>query len=134
MQATTSFFESGKMTFENGILLIEYNQAVIIDEKTLIDQIMCRRKLTGDQDFYIVINMSNARDITDGALALAAANPSPEHVKAIATITRYGVDYTRSKLYSVFDRPNIMTKAFLSLDSAKAWFESMEQVSLRKAG
>lgn len=126
-------FESGKMTFENGILLVEYNQGLIIDEEVLINQIMCRKKLTGDQDFYYVINMSNAKDITDGALALAAANPNPENVKAIATITRYGVDYTRSKLYSVFDRPNIRTKAFLSLDAAKAWFESLEPETLRKA-
>ena len=133
MTATTNYFESGKMTYENGILQVEYNQGVIIDEKTLFDQIACRRKLTGDEDFFMVINMSNAKDITDGALALAASNPNPEHVKAIATITRYGVDYTRSKLYSVFDRPNIKTKAFLSLEAAKTWFESMELMSLKKA-
>jgi hypothetical protein len=133
MTTTTNYFEGGKMSYENGILVVNYDQGLIIDEKTLFNQMMCRQKLTGNDDFFMVVNMTNAKDITDEALALAASNPYPQHVKAIATITRYGMDYTRSKLYSVFDRPNIKTKAFLSTEAAKEWFESMEQVNLRKA-
>jgi hypothetical protein len=134
MNILFNYFGEGKMQFENGILHIEYNQGVIIDENVLIKQIVSRKKLIGDQDFFMIVDLRNAKDVTDEALALAAANPSPEHVKAIAAITRYGTDYTRSKLYSVFDRPNIKTKAFLNLEDAKEWFESMEQGSMRKAG
>jgi hypothetical protein len=94
---------------------------------------MCRRALTGDNDFFMMVNMTKAKDITDEALALAASNPSPEHIKAIATLTRYGTDHTRSKLYSMFDRPNIQTKAFLKTDEAFAWFETLEQLNLKKA-
>jgi hypothetical protein len=133
MNPTFNSFNAGKMRFENGILYVSYNQGVVIDETILIQQMMCRKTLTGDSDFFMLVDMTNAKDITDEALTLAAANPHPEHVKAIATLTKYGMDYTRSKLYSVFDRPNIKTKAFLKSEEALAWFEALEQLNLRKA-
>lgn len=133
MNAIFDSFDAGRMRFENGILFVDYNQGVTIDKETLIKQIMCRKALTGNAEFYMVLNLTNAKDMTDEALALAAANPSPENVKAIATITRYGLDYTRSKLYTVFDKPNIKTKAFLKVEEAIAWFDALEHGDLRKA-
>ena len=51
-------------------------------------------------------------------------------------ITNSGIDHTRAKLYSMFDRPNIRTKVFLNIEEAKMWFESLENegYEVKKAG
>ncbi|HWY10435.1 MAG TPA: hypothetical protein VN026_03865 [Bacteroidia bacterium] len=135
MNTLINDFQQGRMKFENGILHIEYYPHTLIDESVLYKQIVYRKNLTKDEDFFIVVDLRNNVTVTDEAVALAAANPSPEHVKGIAMVTRYGVDYTRVKLYSVFDNPNIKTKAVLSVEEAKLWFESLEQENfMRKAG
>jgi hypothetical protein len=77
--------------------------------------------------------MSLAADITEGALAFAAEHPCPENIKAIGVITRTGNDHTRAKLYSVFDKPNIATKAFVTLEDANEWFRNLSAVNNKKA-
>lgn len=134
MNTTFNHFQDGKMRLSSDILHIEYNPNLTIDEKVLYRQIECRLALTGNHDFFMLIDLRNVKDVTDEAVELAAANPSPKHIKAIAMITRYGTDYIRAKLYAVFDRPNIITKTFLNVEDAKAWFESLEQLDLRNAG
>ena len=135
METIATGFQEGSMKFENGILYIVYNPNTVIDESVLYKQIIHRNNLTKGEDFFMVVDLRNNVIVTDEAVALAAANPSPEHVKGIAMVARYGMDYTRIKLYSVFDRPNIKTKAVLSIEEAKLWFESLEQgIFLRKAG
>src|SRR6267142_1402894 len=103
MNILNSDFQQGKMKFENGILQIEYYPNALIDENVLYKQIVYRKNLVKEVDFFMVVDLRNNIDVTDEAIALAAANPSPEHVKAIAMVTKYGMDYTRAKLYSVFD-------------------------------
>jgi hypothetical protein len=131
METINSHFQEGSMKFENGILYIEYKPKTLIDVNTLYKQIVYRKNITKEQDFFMVVDLRNNVQITDEAVALAAANPSPEHIKAIAVITRYGVDYTRVKLYSVFDKPNIKTKGVLSIEEAKSWFEKLEQENFK---
>lgn len=121
------------MTFDNGILHLEYNQDTVVDVNVLYRQIIYRQSLTKESDFYMVVDFRNNVDVTDEAIALIASHPNPEHIKGIAMLTRYGVDYTRAKLYSMFDRPNIKTKAVLSVDEAKLWFQTLETPVLRKA-
>ncbi len=134
MNTPNNYFPEGQMNFENGVLHIEYNQNLIIDENTLYKQIVYRKSLTKEEDFFMVIDLRNDVEVTDEAVALAAANPSPAHIKAIAMITKQGIDHTRVKLYSVFDNPNIKTKAFLNIEEATLWFETLEQNTyMRKA-
>jgi hypothetical protein len=73
----------------------------------------------------MLLDMTRAADITSNALAFAAKNPSPENVRAIAVITRKGSDHTRAKLYTAFDYPNILTRAFLSVEEAECWFRQL---------
>jgi hypothetical protein len=134
MYTANDLFPEGTMRFENGILHLEYRPNVLIDMNVLYRQIKCRESLTKDKDFYMVVDLRNNVDVTDEAIEFTASHPSPDHIKGIAMLTRYGMDYTRAKLFSVFDRPNIKTRAVLSLEGAKAWFESLEQPVLRKAG
>lgn len=134
MYSSNDLFPEGTMRFENGILHMEYHQNVILDMNVLYRQIICRQSLTKDKDFYMVIDLRNNVDVTDDAAAFVASHPSPGHIKGIAMLTKYGMDYTRAKLYSMFDRPNIKTRAVLSIEAAKAWFESLEQPVLRKVG
>ncbi len=135
MNTLITDFQQERMKFENGILHIEYYPDTVIDENVIYKQIVHRKNLTKDQNFFMVVDLRNNVKVTDEAMALAAANPSPEHIKAIAAVTRYGVDYTRVKLYSMFDKPNIKTKACLSVEEAKSWFESLEPKNFkRKAG
>jgi hypothetical protein len=129
----TSEFKDGNIFYRDGIVHIEYNQGTIIDEQVLINGIVCRKKLTGEDFFFMLLDMTNAADITEGALLFASENPSPEKVRAIAVITRTGTDHVRAKLYSVFDNPNIQTKAFLSADSARQWFQELSQGQSEKA-
>ena len=133
MIASNDLFPEGKMTFDNGILHLEYVQDTIVNIDVLYRQIIYRQNLTKEKDFYMIVDFRNNIDVTDDAIALVASHPHPEHIKGIAMITRYGTDYTRVKLYSVFDRPNIKTKAVLSVDEAKLWFEGLEKPVLRRA-
>lgn len=132
MNTLSSNFQEGRMRFENGILHVEYSPDTIIDENVLYKQIVYRNNLTKEQDFFMVVDLRNKVVVTDEALALGASNPSPEHVKAVAVVTRYGIDYSRIKLYSVFHKPNIKTKAVLSVEEAKLWFESLERESFMR--
>ena len=137
MNTTFNHFEDGRMRFCNSILHVEYNQNIIIDQAVLYRQIECRQALTANRDFFMVVDLRNVKDVTDEAVELAAANPKPKRIKAIAMITRYGEDYIRAKLYTMFDTPNIQTKTFLSIEEAKAWFENLEldnDFSLRNTG
>ncbi len=127
METTNISFQEGSMKFENRILYVEYKPNTLVDVNTLYKQIDYGKNITKEQDFFMVVDLRNNVVVTDEVIALASANPSPEHVKAIAMVTRYGLDYTRVKLYSVFDKPNIKTKAVLSIEEAKSWFEKLEQ-------
>jgi len=134
---TNENFAFGWMRFQEGVLTIQYYPNTLIDEGLLINQIVCRKELLGSDSFYMIVDLRNAIDVTTSAMMLAAENPHPAGIKAIALVTNSGMDHTRAKLYSVFDRPNITTKAFLSLDKANEWFESLENenyIGMRKAG
>ncbi|HEY1039757.1 MAG TPA: hypothetical protein VGF30_10150 [Bacteroidia bacterium] len=129
----TNQFTEGLVTFNDGILHIVYHEGVILDEHVFMKQIECRKRITGDQSFFMILDMSQASDISESGLAFAAENPHPGNVRAIAVITRKGQDYIRAKLYSVFDQPNIPTKAFLSEEDALHWFGSFESEKSKKA-
>lgn len=137
MKNTFGNFQEGKMTYSNGVLHVEYNKDAVINETVLLKQIICRKNLTGDDNFYCIVDLRNVGEVTDEAVELAASNPSPERVKAIAMITEPGTLHTRAKLYSVFDRPNILSKAFLNIEEAMLWFEVLENdgfIGMKKAG
>jgi hypothetical protein len=133
MMNHSNLFPEGKMTFENGILYLEYNRGTIVDMNVLYRQIIYRQSLTKENDFYMIVDFRNNIDVTEEATAFMVTHPNPEHIKGLAMLTKYGVDYTRAKLYSVFDGPNVKTKAVLSIEEAHSWFESMEKPILRKA-
>jgi hypothetical protein len=118
-------FNKGNMTFANGVLHVQYNKDIVLDESVLIHEISCRKKLTGSERFFMVLDMTKVADITSEALVFAAKNPCPENVRAIAVITRKGSDHTRAKLYTVFDYPNILTRAFTSMEEAECWFRQL---------
>lgn len=134
MESTNNLFPEGTMKYEDGILYLEYNKNTIVDVNVIYRQIIYRQSLTKGHDFYMVVDFRNNVDVTDEAMAFVAAHPNPEHINGIAMLTKYGMDYTRAKLYAVFDKPNVRTRAVLSIESAKMWFESLEQPVLRKAG
>lgn len=134
MTTTINYFHTGKMKFKNGVLFVEYNPRTLIDENVLYGQILCGQNITNNKKFFMLVDLRNVIDVTDEAMALAASNASPEYVKAIAIVTKNGLDHTKAKLYSVFDRPNIRSKGFLNTEEAKSWLESLEQEDcLRKA-
>lgn len=133
MMTPDNLFPEGKMTFEDGILYLEYNQNAVVDVNVLYRQIIYRQSLTKENDFYMVVDFRNNVQVTDEAVAIVASHPNPEHIRGIAILTRYGMDYTRARLYSVFDRPNIKSKAVLSLEEAKLWFDGLDKPFLRKA-
>lgn len=134
MESTINHFPEGTMKFENGTLHLEYRPNTLIDVNVLCRQIVNQQALTKQQDFYMIVDFRNNVDVMDEAIALASSHPNPEHIKGIAVLTRYGVDYTKEKLYSIFNKPNIKTRAVLSLEGAKAWFEILERPVLRRVG
>ena len=113
------------MMYGNGVLHVEYNNDTILDERALLHEISCRKKITGNERFFMLLDMTRAADITREALIFAAKNPCPENVRAIAVVTRKGSDHMRAKLYSVLDYPNILTRAFLSAAEAQCWFRQL---------
>jgi hypothetical protein len=121
----TTQFAYGNITYIDGILHIEYYNGVLLDVSVFMNEIQCRKKLTGNDDFFLLLDMSKASDITENALAFAADHPFPENIKAIGVVTRPGNDHLRAKLYSVFDKPNIPTKAFLNAEDVKRWFDNL---------
>jgi hypothetical protein len=126
-------FAYGHMILRDDILCVKYYHGLILDEGVFIHEIQCRKKMVGDKDIFLLLDMSLATDITESALAFAADHPTPENVKAIGVITRPGNDYTRAKLYSVFDKPNIPTRAFLSNRQAEEWFRGLSDSNDKKA-
>ena len=129
----SNLFPEGKMTFEDGILYLEYNQDITVDLNVLYRQIIYRQSLTKEKDFYMIVDFRKNVEVTEEVTAFMASHPNPEHFKGLAMLTRYGLDHTKAKLYSMFDRPNVKTKAVLSMEEAKLWFENLEKPVLRKA-
>ena len=121
----TTQFAYGNITYKEGILHIEYYHGVLLDVSVFMNEIQCRRKITGNDHFFLLLDMSKAADITEDALAFAADHPFPDNIKGIGVITRPGNDHLRAKLYSVFDKPNIPTKAFLNVSDVKVWFDNL---------
>jgi hypothetical protein len=124
---TINEFTEGSMSYNNGIVHIAYRKDLVIDENVLMNEIICRKKLT-QEPICLLLDMTQAADITEGALLFASQHPSPENVKAIAVITRSGGDHIRAKLYSLFDKPNIPTRAFLNAEEANDWFLSVDRM------
>ncbi|MCD6068217.1 MAG: hypothetical protein K0S33_3043 [Bacteroidetes bacterium] len=124
---STNQFPEGIVHYNDDILHIQYRKGVLLTEEVLSNGARCRRRLTGNQPVFMLLDMSLAADITECALAYAAENPDPGNVMAIAVITRGGRDHIRAKLYTVFDEPNILTKAFLSVSEGKEWLLALGQ-------
>jgi hypothetical protein len=136
MKQMLNNFQEGRMIFSDGILRVEYKPQTIINETVLLKQIIYRKCLTKNENFFMIADLKNVSEVTDEAMELAASNPSPEHIKAIAMITHSGMDHMRARLYSMFDRPNILTRVFLNETDALLWFGSLESegYEIKKAG
>lgn len=119
---TTVEFNEGHMTFNNGILHVTYKKGVMLDEDVFLSGIYHRKQITNDRRFFILLDVRQAAAVTESGLLFAAENPCPENVNAIAIVTSDGDHYLRAKLYALFDKPNILTKAFLTIEEAKNWF------------
>jgi hypothetical protein len=126
---TPKLFNAAKMNYSHGILHVEFNKDTVIDKKTLLEEIAYRKTLTGNDDFSMLVDLRHNVTVTDEAVALVAQNPSPEHVKAIALITNRGVDHSRAKLYTLFDKPNILTRAFLNATDALDWLIAYKSIA-----
>ncbi len=125
----TSKFTAAKMNYVHGVLHVEFNKDTVIDRKTLLEEIAYRKTLTGNDDFFMLVDLRHNVTVTDEAIMLAAQNPSPEHIKAIAFVTNRGLDHNRAKLYTLFDQPNIVTKAFLTVANAMDWFNAFRIIA-----
>lgn len=126
-------FEEASICYNNGILRVEYHVGVVIDSDILLKQISARKNMTGNDNFFMLIDLSKAKDITEDALIFAAENPASENVKAIAVITKDGLCHLRAKLYAIFDNPNITTKAFTCAIDGIEWFALLEKSIRNKA-
>jgi hypothetical protein len=126
---TSKLFSAAKMNYNHGILHVEFNTNTVIDKKTILEEIAYRKTLTGDDNFSMMVDLRHNITVTDEAVALVAQNPSPEHVKAIALITNRGLDHNRAKLYTLFDKPNILTKVFLNATDALDWLTAYKSIA-----
>jgi hypothetical protein len=129
-------FQEGSMIYSNGILTVEYRPETLIDETLLLKQIIYRTSITRNDPFFMIVDLRNVSEVTNEAIEIMAAHPSPQNIKAVAMITNTGKDHTRAKLYSMFDRPNVLTRAFLNSEDARSWFGTLENegYNMKKAG
>ena len=81
MELSLNNFCEGKMTYSDGILEIKYEPGTVITENVLLRQIIYRKGLTKNNDFFLVADLRNVKEVSDEAIELAALNPSPEHIK-----------------------------------------------------
>lgn len=107
-----------RYSFENGILIITYEDGVVIEVKDVIAYYNHAFELSGDKKFCVIFNAEGQFTVTREAWEYIAQNPHTDRILAKAYVTDSPETESKANFHIRMDKPQLVPMTFWNLKSA----------------
>ncbi len=106
-------------SFERGILLITYEDGVIVDVKDVIEYYDHGLELSGGEKFCVIFNAVGRFTVTREAWDYIAENPYNDRIIAKAYVTDSPETESKANFHIRMDKPQMVPMTFWNVKAAK---------------
>lgn len=122
----TNYFENNYAAYmkKDGVIYILFKDRLVLNIRAAQQIVRDRLKFQSYTSYYIICDVSGIKSIDEAARDFLATKGSYD-IKAVALLTCESTHYEMSTLYTLFNRPNVPTKVFTTLDSAVKFIQNL---------
>lgn len=120
-------------SFEKGILLITYEDEVIVDVKDVIEYYDHGLELSGGEKFCVIFNAVGRFTVTREAWEYIAENPYNDRIIAKAYVTDSPETESKANFHIRMDKPQMVPMTFWNVKAAKKKMQAILKAEKEKS-
>lgn len=126
----TNYFENSFAAYmkRDAVLYILFKDHLVLNHKAAQQIVRDRLKFQSYTSYYVICDVSGIKSIDEAACDYLATKGSYD-IKAVALLTHKSTLYEMGTFYSIFNRPNVPTELFTTLDSAVQYIKDLSEKS-----
>lgn len=122
----TNYFENNYAAYmkKDAVIYILFKDRLVLNIRAAQQIVRDRLKFQSYTSYYVICDVSGIKSIDEAARDFLATKGSYD-IKAVALLTCESTLYEMSTFYTLFNRPNVPTKVFTTLDSAVKFIQNL---------
>lgn len=122
----TNYFENSYAAYmkKDGIIYILFKDHLVLNHNAAQQILRDRLKFQSYTSYYVICDVSGIKSIDEDARDFLASKGSYD-IKAVALISHKSTTYEMGTFYTHFNRPNVPTNVFTTLDSAVKFIQNL---------